>query len=121
MTPFILKHTTPTETGFRAVMAPDMESAIYTAHFPGNPVTPGACLVEAVCNLMERHCECKLRLRELKNVKFISVIVPDRESKVVFDVVCCNVPDSPITAKATVNNGDVICAKMSLVFERKDH
>ena len=119
MTPFILKQTTPTEGGFRATMAPDMESAIYKAHFPGNPVTPGACLVQAACDLMERHCGCKLRLHELKNVKFISVIVPDAENEVVFDILCDRTAtDSTIAVKATVSKGDNLCAKMSLLFER---
>ncbi|MBO4587399.1 MAG: 3-hydroxyacyl-ACP dehydratase [Bacteroidales bacterium] len=113
-----MKQITPTDSCFRAIMAPDAASVIYKAHFPGSPVTPGACLVEAVCNLMEHHCGRKLRLREIKNVKFLSIIIPDGQSDVVFDITCSAEESSPkYSVKATVCKADSTCAKMSLVFE----
>lgn len=118
MTPFSIKHITPTDSGFRAIMTADAESVIYKAHFPGCPVTPGACLVEAVCDLMERHCGRKHRLREIKNVKFLSIIIPDGQGDVVFDIICGAEESSPkYTVKATISKGSSVCAKMSLVFE----
>lgn len=118
MTPFSIKQITPTDGGFRAIMTPDAESVIYKAHFPGSPVTPGACLVEAVCELMERHCGRKLRLREIKNVKFLSIIIPDGQGDVEFDITCSAEESSPkYTVKATVSKAESTCAKMSMVFE----
>ena len=51
--------------------------------------------------------------------QYISVIVPDAENEVVFDILCDRTAtDSTIAVKATVSKGDNLCAKMSLLFER---
>lgn len=49
---------------------------IYRAHFPGAPVTPGACIIQLCKELMERHAGARLALKRVINVKFLSVIDP---------------------------------------------
>ena len=102
MKPLILKETVTTNAGFRAVMMPNLESDIYKAHFPGNPVLPGACLVQALHDLVEQHYGRKCRISEMKSVKFLSVIVPKTGIAVVFDVQCCMDSDNAISVKATI-------------------
>ena len=118
---FDLKQVVATPGGFRATTSPKVDSVIYKAHFPGNPVTPGACLIQAVCSLVEKHCGCKMLLSEAKSVKFISTIVPNSEDEVVFDVEFHGQPAAlnqpPLSVKATVTVGNGICAKMSLLFD----
>ncbi len=52
------------------------DSVIYSAHFPGDPVTPGVCIigmaVEAF-DLLEGH---KWRIGEVVNAKFLAVMSP---------------------------------------------
>ena len=42
---FIIKSTEETETGFTARLCCNPAHPVYQAHFPGNPITPGACLL----------------------------------------------------------------------------
>ena len=49
---------------------------IYRAHFPGNPITPGVCLVKIVSEVVGQQLGCPLQLRRIANLKFISVISP---------------------------------------------
>lgn len=118
MTPFRLIQTTPTPSGFRAMMATDKDSVIYKAHFPSSPITPGACLIQAVCDLMESQLGRKILLREIKNVKFLSVIIPDGLGDILFDVQQAEGHDDPqsVDVKVAVSKADVVCARMSLVF-----
>lgn len=118
MTPFRFIQTTPTPSGFRAMMATDKDSVIYKAHFPNSPITPGACLIQAVCDLMESQLRRKLLLREIKNVKFLSVIIPDGLGDILFDVQQTEDPDDPqsVDVKVSVSKADAVCARMSLVF-----
>ena len=118
---------TSTDSGFRAVVAADSENGIYKVHFPGCPVIPGACLVEEVMHLMQHHYGRKMRLRELKSVKFISIIHPDGNDHIEFDIQTVVVKGqfadgsmqsdtSEHIVKATISKGGEICAKMSLIF-----
>jgi 3-hydroxyacyl-[acyl-carrier-protein] dehydratase len=49
---------------------------IYQVHFPGNPITPGVCIIQTVKELLECHLNRLLNIQKVKNVKFLSVISP---------------------------------------------
>lgn len=49
---------------------------IYRAHFPGNSITPGVCIIQIAKELLEDHLVEKLSIKNVKNVKFLSVISP---------------------------------------------
>lgn len=49
---------------------------IYQAHFPGEPITPGVCIVQIAKELMERHVGKLFEIEKVKNVRFYSVLSP---------------------------------------------
>lgn len=49
---------------------------IFKAHFPENPIMPGACLVEIAKDLCEKHLNKHLNIKKIKSVKFINVVTP---------------------------------------------
>lgn len=59
---------------------------IYKAHFPGEPVTPGVCIVQMAKELLEELVDCQLDIVRVKNVKFLSVLSPTDDSVVTFCV-----------------------------------
>ena len=59
---------------------------IFKAHFPGEPVTPGVCLIQIGKELAEDCLGKKLRIRLLKNVKFLSVVSPLQTSECWFRI-----------------------------------
>ena len=54
----------------------DASHFIYQAHFPGEPVTPGVCIIQIAKELLEDHLSRGLHIRTIKNVKFLNVISP---------------------------------------------
>ncbi len=58
------------------------DSPIYAAHFPGMPVTPGVCLLMLGKELLADATGCQLRLVEVKNAKFLSVVSPVTDEQV---------------------------------------
>jgi 3-hydroxyacyl-[acyl-carrier-protein] dehydratase len=52
------------------------EHEIFSGHFPGNPVTPGACMIQMVKELTEGILGYKLRMKQASNVKFMALINP---------------------------------------------
>lgn len=51
--------------------------AIYAAHFPEMPITPGVCIIRIVEELLEEALGYHLRLCAIKNAKFLTVLKPD--------------------------------------------
>ena len=49
---------------------------IYQAHFPGEPVTPGVCILQIARELLADYLQRPLQVRAVKNMKFLAVISP---------------------------------------------
>ena len=55
---FITKTINELENGYEAVLQCNPAHIIYQAHFPGNPITPGACIIQVADELMEHITSC---------------------------------------------------------------
>ena len=104
------------ENGFVALLCCNPEHLIYQAHFPGNPITPGACLLQTAGELLQRKLGRPLFLKASKNVKYLNVLVPAKGKEVRFTF--SNLVESEIECKAQVVIADEasVYTKMSLTF-----
>ena len=68
------------QSGFNVILNPD--HLIYKAHFPGQPVTPGVCILQMIQELLSVEMDNNLYIKSIKNVKFISMISPLTDSRV---------------------------------------
>ena len=59
---------------------------IFKLHFPGNPVTPGVCLLQIAHELLDLGFKRKLRLTEARNIKYLKVINPVENPEIEFDI-----------------------------------
>ncbi|MDR1342505.1 MAG: 3-hydroxyacyl-ACP dehydratase [Prevotellaceae bacterium] len=75
-----------TGTELEYLISLNREHFIYRAHFPGNPITPGACIIQLCRELMELRTGKPLLLKKIVNVKFLSAINPvvDETVRVIF-------------------------------------
>ena len=71
-----IEQQTEIDSGFEYTISLNKEHAIYKAHFPGNPITPGVCIIQICKELMEQHTGESLFLQKIQNVKFLSIIDP---------------------------------------------
>ena len=55
---------------------------IYQAHFPGEPITPGVCVIQIAKELLEDYLQRPLAIRSIKQVKFLAVISPRQHPQV---------------------------------------
>lgn len=60
------------------------DCTIYRAHFPGEPITPGVCIVQMAKELMELHTGTHLEIAKVKDARFLSVLSPTTTSEVTF-------------------------------------
>lgn len=113
---FILNSIDGTENGFTALLRCNPEHLIYQAHFPGNPITPGACLLQTAGELLQHKLGRPLFLKASKNVKYLNVLVPSEGKEVRFTF--SNLVESETECKAQVVIADEasVYTKMSLTF-----
>lgn len=101
---------------------------IYQAHFPGEPITPGVCIVqigkEVIEDLLLEQSSASRRLEiiKAKNIKFLSVISPNETPILTYQVRKLVFSDDKITIETqiVVNSDDKSMAKISLVMKLYD-
>ena len=113
---FIIESTQDTEGGFEAVLRTNPEHPIYKAHFPGSPITPGVCIIQAAGELLEKKLNRKLYLKTVKNVKFLSVIIPEDGKKIKYSFSNIIEDGSGVKAQVLVSDDASVYAKISLIF-----
>ena len=59
---------------------------IYQAHFPGNPITPGVCILQIIKEIIEELCNKNLVMLQAKNIKFVQIINPLVQPEVNFRI-----------------------------------
>lgn len=113
---FILQSIEDTENGFTTILRCNPEHLIYQAHFPGNPITPGACLLQTASEVLQCKLCRPLFLKASKNVKYLNVLVPTEGKEVRFTF--SNLVESETECKAQVVIADEtqVYTKMSLTF-----
>ena len=104
------------DSGFEAVLRINPEHPIYKVHFPGNPITPGVCIIQAVGELLENRLGRKLYLKTVKNVKFLSVIIPEEGKKIKYSFSNIIEDDSIVKTQVLVSDDAAVYAKLSLIF-----
>jgi 3-hydroxyacyl-[acyl-carrier-protein] dehydratase len=73
---FSIKDKTDIENGYIYTIELIKSHTVYQGHFAGNPVTPGACLMQIIKELTEDALGKSLFIDEIKNAKFLYVINP---------------------------------------------
>ena len=97
---------------------------IYAAHFPGEPITPGVCIVQMGKELVEellseqRSILCKLMITKVKNVKFLSIISPNETLQLTYQVkkLVTSEDGTSVETQLIVLSEEKPMAKISLVL-----
>ncbi len=61
---------------FKTTIILDKSHPIFPGHFPGLPVVPGVCMMAIVKEVLEEIVNRPLRLLQVTNMKFLSLINP---------------------------------------------
>jgi len=102
---------------FTAYITLNKDHDIFNGHFPGNPVTPGVCMMQIVKELTEEFTSSKLFLQSASNVKFMAIINPFEtpDLKLQLDI---NATENEVKVKNTTSFGETIALKMSVHYKK---
>lgn len=102
---------------FTANILLNKDHDIFKGHFPGNPVTPGVCMMQIIKELAEEFIGRKLFLKTASNVKFMAIINPFEtpELKMILDI---TENETEVKVKNTTSFGETIALKMSVNYTK---
>lgn len=98
----------------------DANHFIYQVHFPGEPITPGVCIIQIAKELLEDVVGERLLIQAVKNVKFLHVISPVEMPHITYVFEKITFDDTMKTTKvvALVNHDDTPLAKLSFTCKQ---
>ena len=94
------------------------EHSIYKAHFPGNPVTPGVCLMQMGEEMLEEKYGKLLQLSVVKTIRFKKIVGPNDTPTFTFTKEVLN--QDTLSVDVTVADEAGESVKMSLQYQVLD-
>ena len=85
---------------------------IFKAHFPGTPITPGACLIEIARELCEKQIGESVKIQFLKSVKFLNIITPTTNELLKFDITLSPEGDNTFDTKIQITSDENVYTKI---------
>lgn len=104
------------ENKFTAEITLNADHEIFNGHFPGNPVTPGVCMMQIVKDISEKISERKLMVNSANNVKFMAIINPEETPDITLDFDISSTEES-VKVKNITSFGETIALKMSVNYK----
>ncbi len=117
---FFLEEETEEPGSSRYLLRINPQHEIYRAHFPGNPITPGVCLILLVSELLERRLARTLALKQIVNVKFLQVLSPTEQTQVEVLFRSIEQTETHYHLKAVVQHDDHRFAQLSMIYADTD-
>lgn len=112
---YFIDSVTEVEGGYDYAIRLDPEHFIYKAHFPGNPITPGVCILQMATELLSLAVGKPLEIQSVKNVKFLQILVPGEAHDIVFRLRGITEADDTVKALIQATAGEDLIAKISTV------
>lgn len=86
-------------------------SEIFIGHFPGQPVLPGACMLQMVKEILERTLKIPVRLKKADQVKFLGLINPGINNMLQMNITYKSTDDNNLNITANLTDHKDICFK----------
>lgn len=103
---------------YNATVFLNKEHAIFKGHFPGNPVTPGVCMMQIIKELSQEILGSSLILKSSSNVKFMALINPEVNAKLRLELDFSGDLDSEIKVKNTTFFDETVALKLFNTYKK---
>ncbi len=100
---------------YRCQVTLNADHCLYRVHFPGNPITPGACLIQMASEILGRHFNRVFLLTKAGSIKFKKTISPHEQLSFVFTKIVFD--DNQVSTLLSIENDQGQFARMSLYFK----
>lgn len=112
------KINTISEGKYVALITLNKNHAIFKGHFPGNPVTPGVCMMQIIKEITESILKVSLTMVSTSNVKFMALINPEINAELMLDLEISENESSEIKVKNTTSFDETVALKLSNTYKK---
>ncbi|MFL9844650.1 3-hydroxyacyl-ACP dehydratase [Flavobacterium rhizosphaerae] len=91
---------------------------VFKGHFPGNPVTPGVCMMQIIKELTQQVANTPLTMKSASNVKFMALINPEVTPELKLELEIAGLDGEEIKVKNTTCFNDTVALKLSCNYSR---
>jgi 3-hydroxyacyl-[acyl-carrier-protein] dehydratase len=97
------------------------EHPIFTGHFPGNPILPGACTIQILKELVAEHLGRKVSLSKAINIKYLSFINPEKNNLVDFNIELKEMDNGNLSCNTTINHENTVFCSFKGEFNAEEY
>lgn len=91
---------------------------VFKGHFPGNPVTPGVCMMQIIKELSQEIVGGSLLLKSASNIKFMALINPEVTPNLKLELDVAATEDGLVKVKNTTFFDDTVALKLSCIYNK---
>lgn len=103
---------------YTAIITLNKEHNIFKGHFPGNPVTPGVCMMQIIKELSQDILESSLIMTSSSNVKFMALINPEINPTLKLELEILGDLTSEVKVKNTTSFDETVALKLTNVYKK---
>ncbi|MCO6147275.1 3-hydroxyacyl-ACP dehydratase [Flavobacterium sp. NRK1] len=103
---------------YTAAITLNKDHEVFKGHFPGNPVTPGVCMMQIIKELTQQVISAKLTMKSAGNIKFMALINPEVNPELKLDLEIIVSDDGTVKVKNTSYFNDTVALKLSCIYNR---
>lgn len=107
------------ENRISAALDINKDCNILKGHFPGQPVVPGASMLQIVKDVLEKALGSTFRLKKADHLKFMVMIDPRVTQTVLLDIVYKFVEEGDVNVTAKLGSINVVCFKFQGRFGKR--
>lgn len=115
---YTLNHLSVDALKATATITVNKNHDIFKGHFPGNPVTPGVCMMQIIKEITEQVLHQKLLMIASSNVKFMAIINPEVTPDLELTLDIAEKEDGTYTVKNVTKFNDTVALKLSSNFAK---
>lgn len=87
---------------------------VFSAHFPGNPITPGVCQIGIVEELLSQQVGTPLQVTYISNIKYMALLSPTDNAQLSVRLSNIVKTDEGYEVQGVLSNASAMFTKMSL-------
>jgi len=106
------------EGKYNAIVHLNNQHDIFKGHFPGNPVTPGVCMMQIIKELSQEIVGSSLFMISSSNVKFMALINPDVHPILRLELEISGDLDAEIKVKNTTFYEETVALKLTNTYKK---
>lgn len=91
---------------------------VFKGHFPGNPVTPGVCMMQIIKELTQQAVNTPLIMISASNIKFMALINPEINPLLRLELDIVTADDATIKVKNTSYFDETVALKLSCIYRK---